>query len=83
MEQECIKEPIGSPVGTVLLKVKKTPSGIRLRGKGDPWEMLNIAATIIDNVAVDTQIQIEDVIGAIAEILFQSKPEEKEEVIVV
>lgn len=83
MRDECIKEVIGSPIGTTLLKVKKTKKGMRVRGHGDPWEMLNIAATIIDNVAVDQQVPLEDVIGAIAEILFQSKPTDKEEVTTV
>ena len=80
MEKEvCTKEPIGSDEGTILCVVTKTKGGISLEANGSPWEMLNIAATIIDTVSVQTQTSIEDTIGAFVEILAQTKPTEKEE----
>lgn len=71
--QEATVERIGSPVGTTILKAQISKKGMKLKAKGTPWELINVAATIIDNVAVDTQASLEDVIGALIEVLAQEE----------
>jgi hypothetical protein len=65
------KKRIGSKLGSILLKVKKVKGGFSMKAKAEPMELLNIAATIIDGLATDRQIDHQDVIEAVIEILYE------------
>ena len=66
---EVMKELMGSEVGTVLLKVKKTKEGTKTKADATAFELLQIAAMLIDTVAVDTQTEHYEALEAIAELL--------------
>ncbi len=68
-KQEVYTEYIGSKKGTILLKVKKTASGIKTKADATGFELLQIAAMLVDTVSVDTQVPHEEALGAIIEIL--------------
>ena len=67
--EEVVTEYIGSKVGTVMLKVKKTKSGIKTKADATGFELLQIAAMLIDMVAVDTQTEHDEALGAVIELL--------------
>ena len=67
--KEATTEHIGSDEGTVLLKVKKTKTGIKTKADATAFELLQIAAMLIDTVAVDTQTEHYEALGAITELL--------------
>ena len=70
-QTEAIAEPLGNPIGTVILKAQVSNNGFKLKASGTHWELLNVAAAIIDHISVDSQTTLEDTIGAMVEILMQ------------
>jgi len=68
-KEEAYTEYLGSEAGTTLLKVKKTKSGIKVKVAGTGYELLQIAAILIDSVAVDTQVPHSEALGAVMEFL--------------
>lgn len=70
---EATKEPIGSPVGTKIIKAVVSNQGLKMKVKGTSWEQLNVAAALVDNVCVTEQASIEDAIEALVEILLQKE----------
>lgn len=72
-QQEATTEAIGSPIGTKILSAQVSKNGFKLKASGTNWELLNIAAALIDHVAVAQQTDHEDTIGAVIEILMQDE----------
>ena len=71
--EEATAEPIGSDIGTVVIKASVSNKGLKMKVKGTAWEQLNVAAALIDNVCVTEQASIEDAIEALVEILLQKE----------
>lgn len=71
--EEVVVETLGSPVGTKIVKAMISNKGLKMKVKGTPWEQLNVAAALVDNVCTTQQATIEDAIEALVEILLQAE----------
>lgn len=73
MGKKGTKEYIGSPAGTTLVKVKRKSKGISAKIEGKPYELLQIAALLLDTVQGNTGASKQDVVGALLEIVYQEE----------
>lgn len=73
--KEAKAEYIGSPPGTTLIKVKKKPKGISAKIKGTPFELLQIAAVMLETIQDTTGASKKEVVGALLEVVYQDEPE--------
>ena len=78
MDREGKKERIGSKEGAILVVATKGFGGIKVETSGTAYELLNVAAILVDNIAVESGVGHEETIGAFIELLAAQKPTEKE-----
>jgi hypothetical protein len=71
--KEAEAQPLGNPIGTEILTTTVTEEGLKLDFSGTDWELLNIAATLVDHLSVKRQTAHEETLEAIIEILFQEE----------
>ena len=69
-QKEATAEPLGSPKGTMLLKVKKSKTGMRTHVDATGFELIQIAAMLVDEVSVQSNTPHEEVLGAVAEFIY-------------
>jgi len=74
------KEYVGSPDGTTIIKVKKKKHGISAKISGKPYELLQIAALLVETVQTNTGASKQDAVGALLEIIYQEDFDANEEV---
>ena len=71
-QKEATAEPLGSMAGTLLLKVKKgKKGGMRTKVDATGFELIQIAAMLVDEVAVQSNVPHEEVLGSLAELLYE------------
>ena len=68
-KEKATKEALGSKNGTTLLKVKKTKSGIKVKASTTAYELINILAILIDEVAVSANVSHGETLEAVVELL--------------
>lgn len=73
VKEVATKEMLGSPIGTKIIKAVVSKQGVKMKVGGTPWEQLNVASALINNVCVTEQASIEDAIEALVEILLQEE----------
>ena len=69
-QAEATAEPLGSSKGTMLLKVKKSKTGMKTQVDASGFELIQIAAMLVDEVAVQSNVPHEEVLGAVAEFIY-------------
>ena len=69
-QEEAFAEALGSKEGTLLLKVKKKRGGYKTKVDATGFELIQIAAMLVDEVAVQSNVPHEEVLGSLAEILY-------------
>ena len=67
--EEAYTEPLGSKDGTLLLKVKKKKGGFKTKASATGFELLQIAAMLIDTVSTESNVPHAEALGAVTELL--------------